>query len=144
VVSSDGVITSVVAQPDQCEHSTGVDSDHPELGAITVQLMPFDDTPNRGGVYKVWATPIENYACDLSTDTVDCTDGTHGFIHAFSKTDNFKVRVGPIREIDTWFLDANTREHLSGQQSTWIDTVGVTNSKWSYFVTFWNVTEAHV
>ncbi len=66
-----------------CKHEEGVDVDHSELGAITVQLMPYDDTPNKGGVYKAWITPVVCY---------DPNKGVHGFIHSFSKTDNYKVK----------------------------------------------------
>src|SRR5215216_1093207 len=51
-----GVIASVV--PTGCQHVTGTDVDH---NARTVQLFPFDDTPNRGGVYKVWVTRVEDF-----------------------------------------------------------------------------------
>src|SRR5215467_12622113 len=54
---SGGLITGVVAAGG-CEHKTGVDIDH---GATTVQLIPYLDTPNNGGVYKVWATTVDNY-----------------------------------------------------------------------------------
>ncbi|MDB4961148.1 MAG: hypothetical protein JWP01_1147 [Myxococcales bacterium] len=33
-------------------------ADHASLGAITVQLFPYLDTPNNGGEYKVWMTPV--------------------------------------------------------------------------------------
>jgi hypothetical protein len=139
---ANGIITGVVAQFDGCEHQTGHDIDH---DATTVQLFPFDDTPNPGGVYKAWVTFAEDYACDLTTDTVDCSEGAkHGFTPSHTKTDNFKVKVVPIREIDTFFLAPNTGEHLSGLGVTWVDTLGVSNRKWSYYVTFWNVIEAHV
>src|SRR5205823_5138117 len=39
-------------------HATGVDTDH---GAVTVQLFPFNDTPNPGGVYKVWVELESDY-----------------------------------------------------------------------------------
>src|SRR6478735_4781227 len=42
-----GIITALVAS--SAPHNTGVDVDH---GALTVQLMPYLDTPNNGGVYK--------------------------------------------------------------------------------------------
>ena len=66
-------------------HATGIDIDHSELGAITVQLMPYADTPNPGGVYKVWMTPVDKYTPG---------EGKFGFIPAWSKTDNFKVKRG--------------------------------------------------
>src|SRR5215471_4978348 len=60
-----GLITNVVVTG--CQHKTGIDQDH---GATTVQLMPYDDTPNPGGVYKVWVTLLSNYVCDVTV--VDC------------------------------------------------------------------------
>lgn len=71
------------------KHDTGVDVDH---GALTIQLMPYDDTPNKGGVYKAWATPVANFVGDPSKVDNACGAGcSHGFVHSFSKTDNFKV-----------------------------------------------------
>lgn len=54
---------------------------------VTVQLCPFLDTPNPGCVYKVWVTRVEDY---------EEGEGTFGFIHRSSKTDNF--RVCPVDE----------------------------------------------
>jgi hypothetical protein len=59
-------------------------------GSIAVQLFARDEdgnplikpTPNPGGEYKVWMTPVDWY---------DTTKGFHGFIPSKSKTDNFKV-----------------------------------------------------
>lgn len=56
---SAGIITGVVAVGG-CEHVIGSDVDHPP--AKTVQLMPFNDTPNPGGEYKAWATRVEDFA----------------------------------------------------------------------------------
>jgi cysteine-rich repeat protein len=85
LVSGDGVIT----RPEgPCPHMTGIDMDHPELGAVTIQLFPYNDTPNPGGEYKVWITPIDKYD---PTHT-----RTNGFIERYSKTDNFKVRVPEV------------------------------------------------
>src|SRR5687768_9367593 len=50
-IVADGIITDVVVTA--CEHQTGFDIDH---GAATVQLVPYGNTPNPGGVYKVWVT----------------------------------------------------------------------------------------
>jgi hypothetical protein len=137
---SGGIIVDV-APSGACAHNTGSDVDH---GAITVQLMPYSDTPNPGGVYKVWVTPVADYACYPDLSGVDCTaGGKHGFIPSNTKTDNFKVKVTTIREIDTFFLDSNG-QHMSGFQVTWIDTVAVENPRWSYLVPAWNVVEAHV
>jgi cysteine-rich repeat protein len=72
-IDDSGVIDAVIGA---CAHDTGVSFDH---GGLTVQLFPFEDTPNDGGVYKVWVTP---------TDKIG-EDGE--FVNRFSKTDNFKV-----------------------------------------------------
>ena len=86
-----------------CQHAQGVDADHGELGAITVQLFPYDDTPNPGGVYKVWVTRVQDYTGNASyvPDPKDpkakingeewSGGNAHGFVPAFSKTDNYKV-----------------------------------------------------
>lgn len=66
-----------------CSHMTGTDVDH---DAVTVQLMPYADTPNNGGEYKVWITPVGEY--DLMA-----RGAVHGFLHNESKTDNYKVRA---------------------------------------------------
>ena len=144
---SAGLITNVVATG--CEHATGYDVDH---GATTVQLIPYDDTPNNGGVYKAWATRVDDFLAGCAAlgendglNVVDCGDtggNSHGFVDADSKTDNFKVKWVPIREIDTFFLKNGVRQ--PGYGITWIDTNGASNRKWSYLVKFWNATEAHV
>jgi cysteine-rich repeat protein len=82
-VGADGVIDSVDADSG-CSHLTGIDGDHADLGAITVQLMPYDDTPNPGGEYKVWVTDVLDYVAGT---------GVHGFVHADTVSDNFKVEA---------------------------------------------------
>ncbi len=105
-----GIINSV--QPAitfGCAHVTGTDVDH---GATTVQLFPFNDTPNNGGEYKAWATSLANYlaGCEAlgvsnGLDVVDCgfangqNGSKHGFIPSDSKTDNFKVKGQVAPEI---------------------------------------------
>ncbi len=77
---------------DNGKHDTGADVDH---GALTIQLMPYDDTPNKGGVYKAWATPTGQFVGDPNKVDNPCGTGCfHGFLPAFSKTDNFKARHG--------------------------------------------------
>ncbi len=80
-------------------HPTGVSQDHPELGAITIRLAnstcPADylDTPNGGGVYKVWVTSSSDYSGDPTNVDTPCNGGCfHGFVSSKSKTDNFKVK----------------------------------------------------
>lgn len=137
-----GIITGVVAAGG-CEHLTGNDVDHPP--AKTVQLMPYNDTPNKGGVYKVWVTLVEDYREGCAAQgvadglaVVDCgplsrrSHGVaHGFIPAESKTDNFKVKEGKPREIDVRFFNDATGQVIDGLSVTWIDTLGASNKKWS-------------
>lgn len=124
-----GIITAYVIVAGCTAHKTGTDVDH---GAVTIQLMPFADTPNHGGVYKAWAELVGNYPSSCLA-TVDCAQFTHGFFPGFSKTDNFKVASqGVIGEIDTQFLDTNNGDQLmSGLSVTWTDTLGAGNIKWT-------------
>lgn len=94
-------------------HDTNTDVDHGADGAIVVQMMPFFDTPNPGGVYKAWMTPLQEYlAKDTGADR-DQLDAVPveqkvqgkkiGYQRDFGfspprnnvKTDNFKVRENP-------------------------------------------------
>src|SRR5713226_10607525 len=132
---SGGIITALVTSNPTCSapHLTGLDADEPS--AITVQLMPYADTPNNGGEYKAWATPVANYLDGCSAlgvasglSVVDCgiTGGDfHGFIPSHSKTDNFKVKNNGVnREVDTHFIDSNGNLILN-ECEIWIDTLGV-------------------
>jgi hypothetical protein len=136
-----GIITSVVAAGG-CEHNTSTNVTN---GGITVQMFPFDDTPNNGGVYKAWVTTETNFLAGCTAlgvsnglDVVDCgfangqNGSKHGFIPSDSKTDNFKVKQVPIREIDTDFINAATGQRIEGISETWTDTLGASNTKWSY------------
>ncbi|UCG70123.1 MAG: hypothetical protein JSV09_03665 [Thermoplasmata archaeon] len=123
------------------QHDLGFDIDH---NALTIQLMPYKDTPNRGGVYKVWATPIEHFDGDPTKIDNGYKPGYfHGFIPRYSKTDNFKVRlpkeppeIPKIRICK--FQDCNS----NGVWDTWevplyrweiivTDPLGVQNTYWT-------------
>src|SRR5438046_504966 len=67
-----------------CKHANGSQNNN-NGGSIPVQLIPFNDTPNTGGEYKVWLTPIDKF--DL-----DRCGANHGFCDNESKTDTFKVQ----------------------------------------------------
>ncbi|UCE36157.1 MAG: hypothetical protein JSW00_11460 [Thermoplasmata archaeon] len=119
------------------QHDVGEDLDH---NALTIQLMPYKDTPNKGGVYKVWATPIEHFVGDPSKVDNGYKPGYyHGFIPRYSKTDNFKVRLPkeppetPEIKICKW-RDCNSNgvwdTHeiaISGWKITVLDPLGVEN-----------------
>lgn len=146
---ANGVITGVVPAGG-CEHATGTDVDH---NAVTVQLMPYADTPNPGGEYKVWVTLEGDFTCSL--DVQDCGvngPNKHGFLPRHSKTDNYKVN-GDILEIDTRFFPDNNgngvkdwdEDFIDGLGITWTDTLGASNVKWSYYDPSLSVFhEAHV
>ena len=53
-----------------------------QCGDLTVQLYPFATTPNPGGEYKAWMTPVSSYSSG---------SGSSSFLPKYSKTDNFKV-----------------------------------------------------
>ena len=80
-----------------CPHHVHTDATKPAaLNARTVHLMPYDETPNPGGVYKVWVMEVVQLPSGCNPSQVDCTGEQgggrfHGFVPAFSKTDNFKV-----------------------------------------------------
>lgn len=138
---TNGIITDV-APAGSCAHVTGTDVDH---GATTVQLMPYNDTPNNGGEYKVWATPVDDFQCPLTV--VDCSvrGAVHGFVPAASKTDNFKVKGEVEPEIDTRFHGDVSGDLLDGRYIIHTDTLGAQNQKWSYLNLALDVNhEAHV
>jgi hypothetical protein len=146
-----GVISGVVPHGG-CQHQTGLDIDH---GAVTVQLFPYNDTPNPGGVYKAWVVRVEDFLAGCAElgvanglDVVDAgrTPGNlHGFIPAHCKTDNFKVKDAPIVEIDTRFYERATGLQLDGLGVTWVDPLGASNKKWAYWAPHLMVFhEAHV
>jgi hypothetical protein len=141
VTVSGGVFTSRVAPKAAGDHEFFSDLDHSELGAITVELCPFLDTPNNGGEYKVWLTPVAYFAGDpnivdngYKAGTGGQEDSFHGFIPSFTKTDNFKVKdpKNHNTEIDTQFISEATGLPMNGIGLRWIDTKGASNRKWSY------------
>ena len=86
-----GIITARVAPQAAGDHQTGLDVDH---GALTIELCPFLDTPNPGGEYKVWVTPVADFTGNPGVVDSGYSPGNfHGFIPAASKTDNFKVKA---------------------------------------------------
>lgn len=142
---ANGIITGVVVTG--CQHMTGLDTDH---NATTVQLMPYDDTPNNGGVYKVWAVKVGDFLAGCAAlgvqnglGVVDCGKAPgnfHGFLPADSKTDNYKVGIHEVHEIDTrFFKDLDNDGYkdakegwIDGLQITWMDPLLASNIKSSY------------
>lgn len=134
-----GVITAYTGTGGPA-HPTGIDQDHAAQGAITIQLAnttcPDDylTTPNTGGVYKVWATPVGSFVGNPALVDNPCSGGGcfHGFIASQSKTDNFKVLAAPAATfcmtIQKQFNDGSTTyADLLGWGITVKDPLGVTN-----------------
>lgn len=88
------VIGGVIAQYLGTTHGIGSGNC---AGAISIRLVPYDDTPNNGDVYKVWVTRVSDYHANCPTTSnsrrlriLDC--GMAGFVAGHTKTDNFRVR----------------------------------------------------
>jgi hypothetical protein len=102
-----------IAGPSE-RHDTNNDTDHgDDFDAIVVQMMPFLDTPNPGGVYKAWVTPLYEYLNDHSGDLNHtpskilkkrgkdqgfAADPGFGPPRGDVKTDNFKVLEEDVEE----------------------------------------------
>ncbi|MCC8363471.1 hypothetical protein LK996_10340 [Lysobacter sp. A6] len=71
-----------------------------DCGGVRVQMIPFADTPNNGGVYKAWITRKSDYIANGNT-----------FRNSDTKTDNFHVLVPTAPELSALnvykFYDAN-------------------------------------
>ncbi len=119
-------------------HPIGIDRDHPELGAITVRLAnttcpaDFADSPNNGGAYKVWATPVTEFVGDPEKVDNVCGSGCyHGFQTSKSKTDNFKAKTGTATfclTVKERVLQWDVYSPAEGWQINITDPLGVQNS----------------
>jgi hypothetical protein len=119
------------------QHDTNVDTDGG--GGYTVQMMPFLDTPNPGGVYKAWITPLKVYVQKAGSITAlnavpapaskAQTTGNapdKGFANPSRqnvKTDNFKVLEQPPIIRITKLIDAN-RDGLRDGDAAYAGTPG--------------------
>jgi len=137
-------------------HDTNHDVDH-WPPAIVIQLMPFGDTPNPGGVYKAWAEKFDSYTAkggDLELVPAQikgngakdcpnfCADRDPGFgpPNTDTKTDNFKVKkpgkpFTPPEITVKKFHDKNANgifddgdEWVTGWQVDVTDPLSITNS----------------
>jgi hypothetical protein len=96
---SGGVITAYTGTGGPV-HMTNLDQNDP--GGTTIALansscpLDFKPTPNNGGAYKAWATPVNSFIGDPTMVDTPCGTGCfHGFVPSASKTDNFKVNAAP-------------------------------------------------
>ena len=80
-----GVVYGASPASGMCAHLNGTQDIN--NGSIPVQLLPYNDTPNNGGEYKVWLIR------QTGTTSIDAIDPrVINFQNSNSKTDNFKVR----------------------------------------------------
>lgn len=80
-----------------CPHANG--TFNPNNGTTPVQLSPFNDTTNAGGVYKVWLIRQN------SNTTIDpMNPKVLRFRNADSKTDNFKIKTNTPPQNVTYTL----------------------------------------
>lgn len=109
---------------------TGTHNENPSAdagGGKVIELCPFDDTPNPGGVYKAWVTPVGDgtvagggFVGDPTMVDNSCGNGCfHGFLPARSKTDNFKVA-------DTRTFCIKTRKDILDNKNDIVPGVGWT------------------
>ena len=140
-VSAAGIITAYVGVGGP-PHPTGF---NPNDGATTIQLAnntcPTDylDTPNNGGVYKAWVTPVGDgtlagggFVGDPTQVDNPCGNGCfHGFMPARSKTDNFKVKGAKLPTfclgVEKLITDGKTSSLATGWKFTVTDSLGVSN-----------------
>lgn len=94
-VAPNGIITYIPEGACSSPHNTGTDS---QTGSTTIQLMPYNNSPN--GEYKMWVTRVADY------NPAD-SHSRFGFIPYNSKTDNFRVRRGAITIVGSKWEDAN-------------------------------------
>ncbi len=134
-------------------HDTNVDVDYGASGAIVVQMMPYANTPNPGGVYKAWISKIDEYAAKATgkgvsdpfteplkrvngRDAQPCSQGCYqadpgfGPPRNFQKTDNFKVqeearlRVVKVNDLDGDGVRDSGEPTLEGWDVAFIETLG--------------------
>jgi len=99
-----------------CQHANG--TLNPATGSTAVKLMPFNDTPNNGGEYKVW---LIRQTSTTSIDPNDCR--VINFKGGDVKTDNFRVKKTECTDC------INTETALSGRKFYDANANGVDNAE---------------
>jgi hypothetical protein len=129
-----GVITAYVGTGG-LPHPTYPNLNDP-INGVTIALAntscpaDFLASPNNGGAYKVWVTPISSFVGDPKLVDNNCGTGCyHGFTPSATKTDNFKINFAA----GTFCLTAKKVDDTSKPVAGWPfsvtdNTVGVTNS----------------
>jgi hypothetical protein len=106
-----------------------------DLVGVTVALAnsscpaDFLASPNNGGAYKVWVTPMSSFIGDPTMVDSSCGTGCfHGFVPSASKTDNFKVNVAPATFCLTLVKQDQNSQPVVGWQFSLTDPVGASNN----------------
>ncbi len=82
----------IVGATGSCPHALGT-FDFAN-GEQPVQLAPYNDTPNPGGEYKAWLTPLADYK-----EGCPAGHASYGFCDKDSKTDNFKIHKSGVANV---------------------------------------------
>lgn len=121
-------------------HPTGNDKDHPP--AKTVKLMPYNNTPNPGGEYKVWAMLKDDFVAANGAGALNKKEGTagkHGFVPSMTKTDNYKVKckvptyfcVGKFNDLDWDGVKDADEPYIKGWPIKVTDSLGCVTWKFT-------------
>lgn len=116
VVDAEGRVAGVPADV-ACAHAVG--SLNEMNGTTPVQLFPYLDTPNRGGEYKAWITPVDRY---VAGDATACRGSANcwGFVESESKTDNFKVKRDNTAELTVCKFNDEDSDGVKGAGESYI------------------------
>ena len=103
-----------------CPHANG--NLNPVNSSTPVQLIPFDNTANNGGEYKVWLIRQTSTTTIVGDAT---TSASLSFQSKDAKTDNFKVKEAPCTED----CGGETATTLSGRKFYDANANGVDNAE---------------
>jgi hypothetical protein len=85
-------------------------------------------SPNNGGAYKVWVTPVSSFIGDPAKADNSCGSGCyHGFAPSAAKTDNFKIHTAAGTFCLKIAKQDDTFQPVTGWQFSVMDPVGGSN-----------------
>ena len=130
---SGGVITAYVGVggPAHAMYPNLNDSPSGVTIALANSSCPADflASPNNGGAYKVWVTPVTSFIGDPNQVDFACSTGCfHGFIPSATKTDNFKIHTAAGTFCLKVVKQDDAFHPVGGWQFTVMDPVGGTNN----------------
>jgi hypothetical protein len=129
---SGGVITAYVGIGGPA-HATYPNLNDP--GGVTIALAnsacpaDFLASPNNGGTYKVWVTPVSSLIGDPTQVDNSCGTGCyHGFVPSATKTDNFKIHIASGTFCLKVVKQDDAFQPIAGWQFSMADPVGAGNN----------------